>query len=60
VLFNDEIDAVIIDDDFGRQMEALFKDDIAASRQIDPNTWRHRSLGERIKEYSSRLVEYLL
>jgi len=60
VLFNDEIDAVIIDDDFGRQMEALFKDDIAASRQIDPKTWRHRSLGERIKEYSSRLAEYLL
>ena len=60
VVYNNEIDAVVIDRDFGDQMEALFRDDAAHSRAITMQAWEARPLGERIQEWTARLIEPLL
>ena len=60
VIYNNEINAVILDRGFAQRMEALFADDVAASRPIDPQTWARRSWIERIKEKSARAFEFLL
>ena len=60
VVFNNEIDAVVIDQDFGKQMEALFRADAARSREIHLRAWEARPLGERIEEWTARLIEPLL
>jgi len=60
VVFNDEIDAVILGPSFGQEMEAQFQKDLLASRQITLATWRHRGFGERFHEFSAHLVEFLL
>lgn len=60
VVWNNEIDAIIIDKGFGERMEMLFAQDVAASRTIDPAAWRHRSLIERFSEWRSSLLQALL
>jgi cardiolipin synthase len=60
VAFNSEINAVILGAPFGREMEAMFQDDIAHSREIDAAHWADRPLGERLDEWGSRLIEVLL
>ncbi len=57
---NNEIDAVILDPAFGREMEAMFSDDVRASRQITREAWARRGLGERIGETWARMVAGLL
>jgi cardiolipin synthase A/B len=50
VVFNDEVDAIVLGsataDDLARQFEA----DMAAAKQIDAAAWRRRPLGERVLE----------
>ncbi len=60
VVWNNEIDAVILDPAFGAKMEAMFADDVAASRTIDPAAWRNRSLGERFEEWGAQLIQSFL
>lgn len=60
VVWNNEIDAIIIDKGFGSRMEALFAQDIAASRAIDLTSWRNRPFGERVDEWGARLMQVLL
>ena len=52
---NQEINAVMLGQDFGAQMQALFEADLASSKQITLEQWRKRSIGARIKEQSARL-----
>jgi cardiolipin synthase len=59
-VWNNEIDAIILDTDFGGQMEALFRADLAASRRIDLASWRRRGLSERMRELKAQMVERLL
>lgn len=56
-VLNNEIDAVVVDQEFGAQMERMFRDDVAASQQITPREWAARSLGERLDETWARLIE---
>ena len=60
VLWNNEIDAVIIDRAFAAKMEALFAADVGRSRRIDRAAWSRRPVGERLNEWSARLLEPLL
>jgi len=55
LLINDEADAVILGTDFGGQMEAMFRDDIARSKEIRRDEWRKRGLGSRMKELGARI-----
>ncbi len=59
-VWNNEIDAIIIDTPFGARMEALFQDDVQHSKTITLDAWRHRGIGERVQELRAKLVETLL
>jgi cardiolipin synthase A/B len=61
VLFNDEVDAVILGGTSGARMEAIFDDDFKQADRIDPAAWRERPLAERFDEIVARLFwEYWL
>jgi cardiolipin synthase len=54
---NSEINVIVLGDDFGQEMEALFQRDLAASPRIDAASWRRRGLGQRLMETLGRLAE---
>lgn len=56
-IHNHEVNAAIVDGDFGAEMEALFELDLAQSREIDPEEWSRRSLWQRAKEWWAVLLE---
>lgn len=60
ILFNDEVDAVVLGRDTARQLEALFEQDEARSRAITLAAWRDRPLDERVREFYARMIEALL
>jgi cardiolipin synthase len=57
---DDEVNAVILGQDFAAAMEKMFAADLAASDEILPEQWRQRSLGNRLKEFFARLLAYWL
>ncbi|MBC7938475.1 MAG: cardiolipin synthase B [Chitinophagaceae bacterium] len=54
---NSEINVVVLGEDFGREMEALFQRDVAVSPRITPAAWRERGLKQRLMETVGRLTE---
>lgn len=60
MLHNDEINAVVLGEEFAAQMDAMFAADVAESEQILLAEWRRRSLWLRIKERFARLGAYWL
>ena len=52
---NQEINAVMLGQDFGAKMQALFLKDLESSKLVTLETWRSRSLGARFKERAARL-----
>ncbi|TAK83646.1 MAG: cardiolipin synthase B [Betaproteobacteria bacterium] len=57
---NYEDNLVVQDAGFARQMEQRFREDVAASVEVDPAAWRARRPGEKLKEWFARQWEYLL
>ncbi len=57
---NQEINAVMLGQDFGAQMQTMFNQDLADSQQITLEAWRKRSITSRIKERAARLWARLL
>ena len=60
IVFNDEIDAIIIGSDTADGLEAMAAADRAAARPVTMARWRRRSFGERLKETFGKLVQNLL
>jgi cardiolipin synthase len=61
VLFNDEIDAVVIGPKTAQDLEAIFAEGQQTAAAIDPETWdEQRSITERARGFWSRLWEGLL
>ena len=60
VLFNDEVDVVVLGRATAAQLEAEFQADEAKSRMIDATTWSHRPFEERIRELFARLWQSML
>ena len=52
---NQEINAVMLGQDFGLQMRQLFDKDLSVSKQITLNQWLRRPLSLRAKEKAARL-----
>ena len=50
VIFNDEVDSVVLGRETGQQMEAMFEDDFKQATPIDLATWKDRPLPTKIKE----------
>lgn len=59
-LHNYEINAVVLGQDFGAQMHALFEKDLESSKLVTLENWRNRSIGARIKERAARLWAHWL
>lgn len=59
-LNNQEINAVILGQGFGAQMQALFEKDLESSKLVTLEAWRNRSIGARLKERAARLWAHWL
>ncbi len=57
---NNELNVVVLGDDFGQSMEAQFQIDLARAEAIDPTLWRQRGLQQRSLETVGRWIERLL
>lgn len=53
--YNQEINAIIVGQEFGTQMRVMFEKDIESSRLVTREKWRQRSIGVRLKEFGARL-----
>jgi cardiolipin synthase len=60
VLFNDEVDAVVIGKETGGQLSTLFESDLQHAQAIELATWRKRSTFTKLREQFWRLWEKLL
>jgi cardiolipin synthase len=60
LVYNDELNAVILSPDFGRQLRRIFDDDFARSRLITREAWSKRPLADRLKETGARAWGALL
>jgi cardiolipin synthase len=60
LLYNDEINAVVLGPEFAAQMNAVFGRDLEESEEITLERWRHRPLKERLKELGARAWARLL
>lgn len=60
VIFNDEVDAVVLGSDTGKELAAIFEAEQSNARAIDLATWDERPLGEKLREKLSRIWKNLL
>jgi cardiolipin synthase len=60
VLFNDEVDAVVISAATGAQLESYFQQDLQHAVGIDLAAWQQRPLSQKLREHFWRLWEQLL
>ena len=60
VLFNNEVDAVVLGAATATQVEAMFDDELTRATPIDEKSWRRRPMAERLREFFARAWEVLL
>jgi cardiolipin synthase len=60
VLFNDEVDAVIIGKVTGEQLENIFQKDLQHAHSIDLASWKRRTVGAKLREQFWRRWQKLL
>jgi cardiolipin synthase len=60
VLFNDEVDAVVLGTSVAGDLERYFVDDSKAAQPIILSAWAHRPAAERVREIFWRLSTSLL
>ena len=57
---NNELDAVILGEEFANQLHAMFEEDLKLSKRIEARSWRQRGLNVRMKEWAARMWSYWL
>jgi cardiolipin synthase A/B len=57
---NQEINAVVLGQNFGAQMQAMYEKDLESSKQITLKDWKKRSISVRIKERVARFWAHFL
>ncbi|HVI86951.1 MAG TPA: phospholipase D-like domain-containing protein [Dongiaceae bacterium] len=60
ILFNDEVDAIVLGHDTAAALGAMFQDDIGHAKEIDPKTWSDRPLSQKMQELFARTWQNLL
>ena len=60
VIFNDEVDAVVLGSDIAGDLEGMFADDQASAHAVDLKTWNRRPIAARAKELYARIWERFL
>jgi cardiolipin synthase len=58
--YNNEISAVIRNEEFGRQMQALFANDVRFAKKISLREWRKRPFADRAVQWMVSRARYLL
>jgi cardiolipin synthase len=58
VVFNQEVDAVILGHDAAAQVEAVLRGYMDDAKPVTLAAWRQRSLGEHVREIKARIWEY--
>lgn len=58
VVFNNEVDAVILGHDSAGQVEALMRHYMEIAPEVDLGKWKQRSMHERMEELEARVWEY--
>jgi cardiolipin synthase len=58
VVFNNEVDAIILGRNTAAQVEAVLRQDMAMAHEITLAEWRRRSQGERWDEIRARVWQY--
>jgi cardiolipin synthase len=53
---NQEVNAIVLGQEFGDQMKAMYGKDMEASRLVTLACWRQRSIVTRFKEFGARLL----
>lgn len=59
-MHNYELNVVVLDPGFGKDMEAAFREDLRNSKQMTLEEWRKRPLTDRLKEMSTKFLDYWL
>lgn len=59
-IHNYELNVVVIDPAFGRDMESAFHEDLRDSKEVTAEAWRRRPWTDRVREWTARLAEYWL
>ncbi len=54
---NNELDVIVLGDDFGVEMQAMFDRDRKAAHEITPAAWQERGFGQRLQQGLGRLLE---
>jgi cardiolipin synthase len=54
------LNAVVLGQEFGKQVQAMFDKDWVSSQAITMDQWMHRPLEGRFKERPARVWEYWL
>lgn len=60
VLFNDEVDAVVLGPEMAHALEAVFEEDRSMAREIELEEWRERPLVSRFSDFLQRMWQYVL
>ncbi|MEX2205483.1 MAG: phospholipase D-like domain-containing protein [Myxococcota bacterium] len=54
-LYNDELNTIVLGEDFGRATTRMFEADLDDATRIDPSGWRSRGVRARLQERAARL-----
>lgn len=60
VIYNDEVDAVVLGSNTGHALEGMFEADMQKAHQIDRAAWKKRPFIKKVNEKLSRLMQNLL
>lgn len=60
VLFNDEVDAIVLGDRTAKGLEKILEQDQKAAKEIKLEEWHKRPLTDRLSDFFQRTLQYLL
>lgn len=60
VLFNDEVEAIVLGRKTADELETVFEEDQAGAKEIKLNEWRKRPITDRATDFFQRTLQYLL
>ena len=60
VIFNDEVDAVVLGSETAEELEAMFNDDQRGAKAVDLEAWKNRSPFQKLDEAFATLWENML
>jgi cardiolipin synthase len=55
VLFNDEVDALVLGSVSAQELQKMFESDIRNAQQIELASWNARPLAQKVKELYARI-----